>query len=745
LWTGRNPDGTGAVNSYADYVDWKARNTSFATLACYNIAMSTLTDSGDPEEIGGAAVSPEFFDVLGARFQAGRAFAIGDELVGTDRGRPVIIADSLWSRRFHRDPQLVGRSIVLDDERRQVVGILRPEFKQPEPYWGTRAEFWTPLPVSDMMRTRHGFHFLRVIGRLAPARTLADARSEMDAIGKGLMAANPVTNIASVVVSPIHDELVGDTQPLLWMFLGAVSLVLLLAVANIVNLLLARASGRRGEMALRAALGASRGRLVSQLVCESTFIGLLGGVCGLVFAQMSLKLLVRYGEITAPGIENASLDFTVLAFATLLSAGTGALCGLLPALRVARGPVAGSTMSDMRGSSGADSSRTRRWLVAVETSLAVPLLVSAALLSQTLIRMQDVNPGFDPSHTLSFRLTLTGARYDGSAKRIQFFRELQSRLSAVPGVSAVGLVTSLPLGGLNNTGSTVVYRKADGSFADLPVGIRWIAGDYFASLGVPMVSGRTLTDPDANAVVVNDVAASTMWGAADPVGRTIRFGSATDAKPSELLTVIGVAGSMRHELLTRPARPEVFAPYRVNAWSTMTVTVRGDGDPSGLSEPARSILRELDPRIPLVNLGPVNQFVDNQLARPRFGVMCAAVFGLIGLALASSGTFAVLSLLVAQRTREIGIRMALGARERQIIALIGGQSMIPALTGCLAGGLLAGWLTRLLASQLFGVTAHDPRAFAIAIGLVTGSACLASLWPTRRAMRVNPIVALRGD
>lgn len=745
LWTGRNPDGSGGVNSYADYLDWKARSASFDALATYNIAMVTLTDAGDPEEIGGAAVSPEFFDVLGARLQSGRAIRAGDENIPLKEGRPVVIADGLWTRRFHRDPGLIGRSIVLDDQRRQVVGILGPEFKQPEPFWGKLAEFWTPLAVSDTMRTNRGFHFLRVIGRLKTGRSLESARAEMDAIGQSLLSAYPITNTHSVVVSPIRDELVGDTRPLLWMFVGAVSLVLLLAVANIVNLLLARASGRRVELALRAALGASRGRLISQLVCESTLIGLTGGIAGLAFAQLSLKLLIKYGAVNAPGIESAALDGSVLIFAALSSALTGALCGVVPAVGVARHRLAGSSVSDMRGSSGADATRSRRWLVAIETALAVPLLVGAVLLTETLIGMQGVNPGFDAAHALQFRISLSGDRYANRDQRVAFFEELRGRLAALPGASAVGIVTSLPLGGLNNTGGTVVYRKADGSLGDLGVGDRWVLGDYFASLGIPLVSGRTLNTNDADSVVVNDAAARAMWGAANPVGQNLRFGSATDATQDKWLTVVGVVGSVHHESLTRQVNPEVFAPYRTNAWSTMTVTIGGAGDPALLAEPARNVVRAIDSRLPIVNLGPVSQFIDGQLARPRFGVMCAGVFGLIGLALAAFGTFAVLSLLVAQRTREIGIRMALGAREGQIVSLIARQSLIPAAAGCIGGGLAAAWLSRLLSSQLFGVTAHDPRAFAAAVGLLVASAVLASWWPTRRATRVNPIIALRLD
>lgn len=745
LWTGRNPDGSGGVNSWMDYADWKAQSKSFESLATYNIAMSTLTEAGDPEELGGATVTPDFFDVLGARAALGRPLRAGDENVSLTDGRAIVIADSLWTRRFNRDPGIIGRSIVLDGQRRQVVGILGPEFKQPEPFWGGTAEFWTPLRLNEGTRTNRSFHFLRVIGRLNPGVSIEAARAEMDAIGRRLMDTYPVSNDKSVVVSSVRDELVGDTRPLLWMFVGAVSLVLLLAVANIVNLLLARASGRRVELALRAALGASRARLISQLVCESTLIGLVGGLTGLVFARVSLGLLMRYGQVTAPGIESATLDGSVLAFAALSSAVTGALCGVVPALRVARGRLAGSSVSNMRGSSGVEATRSRRWLVAVETALAVPLLVGATLLAQTLIGMQGVDPGFDANHALQFRLSLSGARYDTSDQRVAFFRQLRERLAGLPGVSAVGIVTSLPLGGLNNTGGTIAYRTQRGTLADLSVGNRWVGGDYFASMRIPLVGGRTFTDADTDAVVVNDAAARAMWGEANPIGQTLRFGSATDATQDHWLTVVGVVGSVHHEALTRPVNAEVFAPYRENAWSTMTVTLGVGGDPSALAASARGVVRDIDPLLPVVNLGPVSQFIDGQLARTRFGVVCAAVFGVIGLALAAFGTFAVLSLLVAQRTREIGIRMALGAKETTIVALVARQSLVPALAGCAAGGVLAWWLVRMLSSQLFGVTAHDPRAFAWAVGLLTTSACLASWWPTRRAMKVNPIAALRGE
>jgi len=369
LWTGRNPDGTGGVDSYADYLSWKEQNHSFESLAAFNISFGTLTDAGDPEEIGGAAVSPEFFHVLGIKLTLGRGIEAGDELVPADAGRPIVIAHGLWKKRFNADPLIVGKTLTLAGRARTIVGVVSSDFVQPEPFWGELAQYWTPLNVSPDMKTAHGNHYLRVVGRLAPGVTQARAQAELDQIGRQLMQSYPTTNTASVVVSPLHDELIGDTRPLLWMFFGAVVLVLSLAIANIVNLLLARASRRRAELAIRAALGATRGRLMTQLITESTIIGLLGGVIGLALAEAGIRLFLAYGTIDAPGIDQTRIDSMVIAFAAALSMATGALCGLLPAWRVARARFA-SSLGDVRGSSGLEVSRARMWLVAGEMALS---------------------------------------------------------------------------------------------------------------------------------------------------------------------------------------------------------------------------------------------------------------------------------------------------------------------------------------------------------------------------------------
>ncbi|HET9272425.1 MAG TPA: ABC transporter permease, partial [Vicinamibacterales bacterium] len=585
LWSGRHPDGAGAVSSYPDFADWQNAANSFDAMASYNISFGAIESPGqDPEEIGGATVSPDFFRVLGVRAHIGRTLEPGDYGPATDLGRPIVISHRLWQRRFGGDPNVLRRTITLAERPRIVVGVLPPEFVQPEPFWDQTADFWSPQVVSDEMRAARNSRFLRVIGRLGAGVDLDRARAEMDAIGTRLMAASPATNKASVVVAPIADELIGDTGPLLLLYLGAAVLVLALAMANIANLLLARAVGRRTEMALRAALGADRGRLMSQLIAESTIAGLAGGLAGLGVAAAGLHALRLYAPSVlggAPGVDRIGIDAGVAAFAVVLSMLTGVICGLAPAWRVTRARVS-SSLADMRGTPGPAVSRARSWLVGLEIALAVPLVVGAALLATTLVKMQRVDPGFEASRVLQFRVTLTGKRYDAREASLEFFRDLETRLAALPGAEGAGIVSSLPLGGLNNWGGSVVYERPDGTLDQLAVGFRTASAGYFRAMGIPIRRGATFSDApgDADRVVINEKAAQLLWGDADPVGRRVRFGLTTDATPQPWLTVAAVVGNVKHEGLTREPIPEVFQPYAALRASTMTVAVRTKGDPA---------------------------------------------------------------------------------------------------------------------------------------------------------------------
>ena len=747
LWTGRNPDGSGRVNSYADLLTWRERAQSFEALATYNISFMTLVSNNEAEEVHGSVVSPEFFKVLGARFELGRGIEAGDDLVTFDEGRPIVLSYALWMRRFNGDPSIVNHTITMGERRRRVVGVASRDFLQPEPFWDAYAQYWVPLPITDEMRTGHGNRYLRVIGRLKPGVRLAHAQAEMDGIGRDLMRTNPTTNHSSVVVDPLQDDLVGDTKPLALVFLGASSLVLVLGMANIVNLLLAQVSRRRAEFAIRAALGASNARMTSQIVFESTIVGMVGGLAGLGLAHLVIQAIVAEASSNIVGMGRAGIDGGVAAFTLVLAAATGALCGIVPAWRVSRARL-NPALGGARVSSGLDVSRARTWLVAGELALALPLLVGTGLLTETLVHLQRVDLGFDPSHAIQFRVDLSGDRYDSSAAEVAFFDDLTRRLLASPGVTSAGAVSSLPLGGLNNTGGSIVYRLPDGSETMLGVGFRVATAGYFSALGVPVRRGRlfSMSADDANMVVINDAAAEQMWGSGDPIGRQIRFGQpGTMTKDTPWLTVIGVVGSLRHETVSRPPNPEVFRPYQANTWSTMTVVARTTSDAATLAPVVRSVMRTLDPRLAVVNLAPASTFYEGQLERPRFGAAAAGVLAGVGLLLAAFGMFAVLSLLVSQRTREIGIRMALGSTTRGIGAMLVRESLPPVAVGCLVGGLGASALGRMLASELFGVTTTDPTVFVGAIGTLLVTATVAIWRPARRAMGVNPIAALRAE
>ncbi len=748
LWTGRWPDGQGAVNSYADFADWKATSRSFEALASYNISLGTIRiGNADPEEIGGATVGPDFFRVLGARAERGRLLEADDYGALTELGRPLVISHRMWEQRFGRSPDAIGQLITLAGTPRRIIGVLPADFVQPEPFWGMTTDFWSPQILDAEAQNLRALRFLRVIGRLAPGVTLDQARAEMDAIGRSLMERWPATNERSVVVATVTDELVGDTRPMLLLFLGAAVLVLALAMANIANLLLARAVARRAELALRAALGADRGRLLSQLVAESTIAGLAGGLAGLGVAAAGLHALRLYAPSVlggVPGLDRIGIDAGVAAFAVLLSMLTGALCGLAPAWRVTRERLS-SSLVESRGTAGPGVSRARTWLVGLEVALAVPLVVGAALLTTTLVKMQRVDPGFDAAHALQFRIALSGDRYDEPGARASFLRALESNLTALPGVEAAGVVSSLPLGGLNNTGGAIVDEKPDGTLAQESVGFRSASAGYFAALGIPVRRGTLYSDAagDVQKVVINERAARALWGAADPIGRRVRFGYLTDADIQPWLTVAAVVGDVRHEGLTREPNPEVFRPYLAHPRSTMMVVARTAGDPGRLVEPARRIVRDADPALAVVNPGAASGFVDGQLAGPRFGVLCAFIFGGLALVLATFGIFAVLSFLVSHRTREIGVRMALGATPGRVRALVLRESMTPAVIGGAAGALLAAWLVRGLSSQLFGVSAADPLAYTGTLALLIAVAAAASWWPARRAMHIDPIKALK--
>lgn len=738
VWQGLWPDGDGKVNSVLDYEDFRAKSTSFAAMAAFNLSFLPLTDGGAPEQINGAIVTTEFFEVLGREALIGRTFAAGDDVPTIDR--PIVISHALWTRRFHRDPSVINGTLTLGERSRRIVGVMPADFEHPEPFSDEPVEYWSPMTISPDMRTNRAMRYLRVIGRLAPDVSLASAQSEAAAIGDGLRTAHgELAAEQGPVVRTADDELVGDTRVWLLVCAAGAGLVLLLAMGNIVNLLLANTTARRRELAVRAALGASRSRLAAQLVSESVLLSVGGGLLGVGLASLVIRGVLA-ADSNLVRLEHAGVDTSVWVFAVVLSMLTGVACGLWPALRVTTTRVMGH-LASARGATGLEVSRARTWLIAGEMALAVPLVTGALLLSVTLLQMVRVDAGFDADHATHFRVSLR-QRYATAERRIGFVDDLEARLRALPGVTAAGVVSSLPMGGLNNTGGRFAYEQTDGSHAQLSAGFRSASPGYFEALGIRVVAGRGFSSraEDTTSIVVNERFAQLAWPDGPAIGRRLRLATDTDAWK----TVVGVVGNVRHVRLTDDAEPEVFWPYNTDPWPTMSVVVRST-DPQTTVGQIRPAVAALDAQLPVVALARVSDIVAASRAPAAFSASAATLFGALAIALSAFGTFAVLSLLVGHRTREIGIRFALGATPARIRALVLGDALWPTLAGCLVGLMLAAWLTRTLAASVYGIDPYSPWIFLAAVLLLTTMAGLATWLPTRRAVRVDPAITLRAD
>ena len=741
VWTGRAESGRGFGNSLPDYLDWRARAQAFTDLAVYNVTWTTIAERTEPEQVEGAVVSANFFDVLRAPFQLGTGFREGDDARGADP--VVVLTDSLWRRQYAADPGIVGRSIQLQQRSRRVVGVLAADYMHPEPHATEPVEYFRPF-VLDPEQYGRGFRWVRVIGRLAPAMTLDGARAEMAAIAADLAASYPATNNGEIVVAPLHEELVGDVRPMLMAIVAIVSLVLILACVNVVNALLARLNERVLEFNVKAALGASRATIVTALMLESLVLALAGGAAGLLVAASGLRVLLAIGP-DLPRVETVGITAEVVWFALGAALIAGAACGLGPAWRLARARLESGARGH-RGSSGLEASRRRTALIAVEIALAVPLIVGAGLLAQTVINLRQVDKGFDERQVVQARITLEGAKYASGTDVITFFEGLLSRLRQVPGVVSAGMTSSFPLTLVNVTGGTVTGERADGSTAETFAGFRAVSAGYFETMGMTLLHGRTFdgASADASSAVISDRLAAALWPDQDPIGQRVRQGGRDAANP-RWFTVIGIVRSVRQTGITAEAEPELFQPHSSNPWQTMTVVARTAGDPRAMLQPFKASVRAADPDLALTGLSTGTDLIDETLAQNRFGALAAMAFGAMGLLLAAVGTFAVLSLLVSQRTREIGIRIALGASPKRVQAVVIRDGMRPALIGCAAGTLLAIWLSRGLSSLLFGVQAGDASTLTFTIATMLVVALLASWIPARRAMRVDPISALRRD
>jgi putative ABC transport system permease protein len=748
---GRNPDGgKQRVNvSYPDFADWQAQTQTFQYLAAYNTAGALLrNDNEEPEALSGTVASADLLPLLNVKPILGRNFTREEERA---ESAPVILLGyEVWRRRFNSDQSIVGKQIRLSNRSAMVLGVLPPGFKFPIDT--SRTEFLEPLApnIGENVKRRSSY-FLSVVGRLKPGVTIKQAEIEMKAIGARIEEQFPDEGfrLGSTVV-PLHEDLVGNVRPSLLVLLGAVGFVLLIACANVANLQLARAAARHKEIAIRRALGAGRLRVLRQLLTESMLLSLVGGTLGLLLAMWGVDLLVAASPLDIPRLREIGLDARVLSFTLAISALTGIIFGLAPALHSSKVDLNDALKEGGRGSTeGNARNRVRSLLVVSEIALSLVLLVGAGLLIKSFMRLRAVDPGFDARNVLTTSLSPSRARYPEVEQQRNFLRTVLQRLESVPGVEAAALVSPLPLSG-NASAKTFTYEgQAVTPENLLTSNFREISPDYFRAMSIPLIKGRAFTEHDTKdtppGVIVNETFARRFFPGTDPLGRRILIGAdPTENLNPPLSEIIGVVGDVHHSGLDAEAGPEYYVSYNQDRLRNMNLVVRtGTDKPLSLATTIRSAIKQVDQEQYIPAIETMDQLVTESFARRRFNMMLLGIFASLALLLAAVGIYGVMSYSVTQRTHEIGIRLALGAQTGDVLRMVVRQGMTLAFIGVGIGLAAAFAMTRIMSSLLFGVSPTDALTFTVVAVLLTGIALLACLIPARRATRVDPMVALR--
>ena len=742
--------GLRASVSAPGYAHYREHAQSFSAVAAYTGWSVNLTGDGEPERLQGLTVTPNLFPLLGADAARGRVLLEEEGQPG--RGRVIVLSDALWRRRFGADPNVVGRALTLNGNPFTVVGVMPPAFRFGREF-GPAADFWAPITFTQQQLSPDNLtnEYLGVVASLKPGVSLAQAQAEMDAIAKTLRDQYmPGSDEAywGLLVTPMSELVVGDIRPALLVLLGAVALVLLIACANVANLMLARAASRQKEIAIRSALGAGRGRVVRQLLTESTLIALLGGAAGLLLANWGLTFLLRMNEDKIPRAHEIGLDWGVVAFTAGVSLLTGLAFGLGPAFQTSRVDLHDTLKEGGRSGSAGTRRGVRGALVVAEVSLAVVLLVGAGLLVRSFVGLRHVSPGFQPEHVIAMQVSLPYKRYPEPGQQADFYRRAMESAAALPGVRAAGAVSSLPMGGDTMSSSFRIEGRPVSPNETLPHGDLWSAThDYFRALGIPLVRGRYFSERDAadapGVAIIDEVTARKYWPSEDPVGKRISFeGDGDDRKWRE---VVGVVGHVKNRGLEGEARPQYYVPYPQNPFSSMAIVVQAEGDPAALAGTVRGAIQAIDVDLPVYRVTTMERLVADSLAERRFSTLLLGVFAAVALLLAAVGLYGLLSYTVAQRRHEIGIRMALGARAGDVLRLVVGQALWLTLAGIALGLVAALALTRVMAGLLYGVSALDPATFAGVALLLLAVALAACLVPARRATRVDPAIALRAE
>lgn len=738
-----------------EFAAWREQNQVFEQIAISRGAALNLTGAGEPETLGAVFVSASYLPTMGLTPALGRVFLEGEDADG--HNRVVILSHGLWRRRLGADPNIVGRSITLDGQSFSVVGVMPPLAASLVP------DVLLPLDMAEHIRAV-GRHNLNVVARLRPGATLESARADVGAISQRLEQTMPRDNTGhAVVVTPLRELMVGEFRRASWLIVAAVGFVLLIGCANVANLLLARGANRQREIAIRTALGASRARVVRQLIVESLVLAAVGGAVGLLISAWIMDLAPKISAVNIPLLETARLGWSGVGLAVAISLLTGLVAGLVPALRSSRVHPEwlreGNRISD-----DPERQRMRSALVACEVGLTLVLLVSAGLMINSFVRLISVDPGFRTAGILVVPVDLPASRYREAFQRRDFYDRVIESVERIPGVEAAGAVSHLPLGGADNwMPFHIIGRPDPPAGQELYAPFRVATPKYFAALQIPLRRGRLFEERDARqaipiirwfpqqpypagfdqpqpapVAVVSEAAARQFWPNADPIGQRFRVLFSPD------VTVIGIAGDVRHNGLNLPAYPHIYLSHSQEPWNSVSMVVRSGLPPAQLASAIRDRVRQADPSLP-VTVKKMDDVLSASVGQPRMYAAITGLFGLVALLLAVVGIFGVVSYVATQRTREIGVRMALGAQRREILALVVGQGMRPIVVGVLSGIVAAVGVTRFMTNMLFHVAPLDVTTFAVVTLLLTGVALVACWIPARRATRIDPVTSLRAE
>ena len=743
--------------SVPEYLDYEKQLTSYEGVGAFTFVNFNLTGGDMPERIQGAVLTPSVFGVLGVQPIKGRVF--NQDEFGEGKDSVIVISERLWKRRFNSDPQLVGQQLSINGLSFTVVGIMPSSFEFPLPLFGVqggtfaqRADIWKPVAFTEQERANRGSRSYGVVGRLKPGVTLKQAQAELNTVVASWFPLHPKNYEAATKFGaelyPFQDLVVGPMRGALWILLGAVGVVLLIACANLTTMLLARAGARERETAIRLALGAGRTQLIRQMLAESLLLAVVGALAGVMLAFWGIDLLRSIGAQTVPRIAEVAIDLRVLLVTLTVSVATGIIFGLVPALASGKPELTEALKEGGRGStSGVRRNRIRNALVVGEVAVALVLLVGAGLLLKSFARLQSVHPGFDTKNVLTMELALPLLKYPAGKPVGDFFAEATRRVKTLPGVEAASFTSILPLSGTNSDSSFSIEGRdsvAEQVFPDEE--IRTVTAEYFNALKVPLLRGRFFNDADQFeapwVVIVNKAFADKWWPNQDALGKRIAFGNPT-APDVKWITVVGIVGDIRHRGLDVEPKPEFYFPHSQRRGNRfMILAARSTQDPRSLTSAIRREISAIDPDIPVANVRTLEQVTADSIAPRRLSVVLIAVFAGVALVLASVGIYGVMSFLVVQRTHELGVRLALGAQRRDVLVLVLGRAAKLVAIGSAIGLVLAVISSRALQSMLYNVAAVDPSTFVLVTIALAFVALLASYIPARRATKADPMIAL---